>query len=267
MLTAGLSLGLTTLPREPKLGLKRLGYPVGYWRCPEFAYVWDTLGQEATQRILDLGSPKDLAIFLARHRQQEVVATDIMSRPTTISRRYAEAGKLAGEGPGHVRSEQQDGRALSYEDNSFDAAYSVSVLEHIPDTGDTAAMRELLRVVKPGGIVVVTVPFAKKRYDEFHDGDVYERRSQNGEPVFFQRHYDDEDLRERLINLPGAELVDLRFWGERMVHVENLITKAGPFRLALCPLEWPLSMLFLREVNGSSTHRPMAAFFTVRKRA
>jgi len=46
-----------------------------------------------------------------------------------------------------------DARALPYSDDSFDAAYLVTVLGEIPDQG--AALRELRRVVKPAGRIVV----------------------------------------------------------------------------------------------------------------
>lgn len=39
---------------------------------------------------------------------------------------------------------------------SFDTAIACDVLEHVPD--DRAAMRELYRVLRPGGFAVVTVP-------------------------------------------------------------------------------------------------------------
>jgi ubiquinone/menaquinone biosynthesis C-methylase UbiE len=48
---------------------------------------------------------------------------------------------------------QGDARELPYEDATFDAAYLVTVLGEIPD--QEAALRELARVVKPGGRVVV----------------------------------------------------------------------------------------------------------------
>ena len=48
---------------------------------------------------------------------------------------------------------QGDARALSYEDDAFDAAYLVTVLGEIPD--QEAALRELARVVRAGGRVVV----------------------------------------------------------------------------------------------------------------
>jgi ubiquinone/menaquinone biosynthesis C-methylase UbiE len=48
---------------------------------------------------------------------------------------------------------QGDARALPYADATFDAAYLVTVLGEIPD--QVAALRELARVVKPAGHVVV----------------------------------------------------------------------------------------------------------------
>jgi ubiquinone/menaquinone biosynthesis C-methylase UbiE len=48
---------------------------------------------------------------------------------------------------------------LPFADNSIDKAVSSEVLEHLPD--DAAAVRELFRVLKPGGTLVVTVPSAR----------------------------------------------------------------------------------------------------------
>ena len=172
---AGVGMALRTFRSEPVLALKRLALPVSYWRSLEFAYVWRQLGLPAGARILDLGSPKDLAGMLARHRRYEVVATDILPEATLLSQRYARAQGLDGRGPGRVYSDVQDGRALTFADASFDAAYSVSVLEHIPDRGDTAAIGELIRVVRPGGVVVVTVPFDGRYRETFVKGPVYER--------------------------------------------------------------------------------------------
>ena len=46
-----------------------------------------------------------------------------------------------------------DARELPFEDDSFDGAYLVTVLGEIP--GQDAALRELRRVVRPGGRIVV----------------------------------------------------------------------------------------------------------------
>jgi SAM-dependent methyltransferase len=263
---AGVGVGLRTLRKEPVLGLKRLALPVSYWRSVEFAYVWRQLETPPGARILDLGSPKDLASMLARRRGHEVVATDILPEAIELSRRYARGQGLDGDGPGRVRSEVQDGRALTYADGSFDAAYSVSVLEHIPDRGDTAAIRELIRVVRPGGLVVVTVPYDVRYRETFVEGPVYERRPVGSERVFFERHYDRGTLAERLLGSEAAEVVDLRLWGEGLIRMDDLLERLGPWRIPLSPFEALLATALLRQVQPGGHGHPMAAFFTLRRR-
>lgn len=48
--------------------------------------------------------------------------------------------------------------ALPYPDNTFDAVILSEVLEHIDD--DVAGLKEIYRVLKPGGVVAITVPNA-----------------------------------------------------------------------------------------------------------
>src|SRR6478672_12144348 len=56
-------------------------------------------------------------------------------------------------GIGNIVAVQGDARELPYGEATFDAAYLVTVLGEIPD--QEAALRELARVVRPGGRVVV----------------------------------------------------------------------------------------------------------------
>jgi len=55
-----------------------------------------------------------------------------------------------------------DVRALPFADGSFDAIYSMGTIEHFDETEQ--AMREIARVLKPGGRAVVGVP---NRFDPF----------------------------------------------------------------------------------------------------
>lgn len=266
MWTAGLRIGAACLPTEPVLGIKRLLLPASYWRVAEFAYVWERLGGYQGAHILDLGSPKDLAAIVARHLRCAVTAVDILPEAIALSQRLARAQGLDGHGAGKVWSEVQDGRVLSYADNTFDAAYSVSVLEHIPDGGDTAAMQELVRVVKHGGIVVVTTPYDHAYRETFVHESVYEREQVASEPVFFERHYDESALADRLLGPITADVVDREIWGEGWIRAESLLSRSGALRLLLSPLEAGLSGLFLRRLQAADKGHPMAAFFTVRKR-
>jgi ubiquinone/menaquinone biosynthesis C-methylase UbiE len=56
-------------------------------------------------------------------------------------------------GVDNIEPRQGDARSLPYRDATFDAAFLVTVLGEIPD--QEAALRELRRVVRPGGRLVV----------------------------------------------------------------------------------------------------------------
>ncbi len=93
--------------------------------------------------------------------------------------------------------------ALPFEDNSFDIVICSEVLEHIPD--DARAMAELVRIVKPGKTLAVSVPrswpekICWRLSDEYFNANmghvrIYDKKAliQNFEslgPVYFDSHF------------------------------------------------------------------------------
>ena len=62
-------------------------------------------------------------------------------------------GRAREAGIEHLSPALADARELPFPDDTFDGAYLVTVLGEIPD--QDAALRELRRVVRPGGRIVV----------------------------------------------------------------------------------------------------------------
>lgn len=59
---------------------------------------------------------------------------------------------------------------LPFKNNEFDFIICNHVLEHIPD--DTKAMQELYRILKPGGIAILQVPYEANRKNTFEDDSI-----------------------------------------------------------------------------------------------
>lgn len=65
-------------------------------------------------------------------------------------------GVAGGDGHGGVRCE--DVQRLTFPDESFDLCTSTEVFEHVED--DMAGFREIRRILRPGGVLVFTVPMS-----------------------------------------------------------------------------------------------------------
>ncbi len=59
---------------------------------------------------------------------------------------------------------------LPFDDNSYNFIICNHVLEHIPD--DMKAMKELYRVLAPGGTAILQVPYDRDRNTTFEDGSI-----------------------------------------------------------------------------------------------
>jgi SAM-dependent methyltransferase len=109
-------------------------------------------------RVLDAGCGGGRHAFEALRRGADVVAIDLDGAALGDVERMAEAMARAGEVArgGHLRTIVADVRDLPFEAGEFDVIIAAEVLEHIHDDG--AAIAELYRVLRPGGLLAVTVP-------------------------------------------------------------------------------------------------------------
>ena len=110
------------------------------------------------QLVLDMGAGAGRHAFEVYRRGAHIVALDYsLADLEDVSGLFAAMG-TAGEAPAGTSATtvNGDGTRLPFPDDTFDRIICSEVMEHIPD--DSAAARELARVLKPGGTIAVTVP-------------------------------------------------------------------------------------------------------------
>ena len=109
-------------------------------------------------RVLDMGAGGGRHAFAVYRRGAHVVALDRSEQDLREVQGMFGAMVLAGEVPGggSAQAVRGDAYRLPFEDASFDRVIAAEVLEHLP--ADTDAMAELTRVLRPGGLIAVTVP-------------------------------------------------------------------------------------------------------------
>ncbi len=169
--------------------------PIDYMRYAEFEAMLRDLDMYPELSLLDVSSPQWFTILLA-HRFPRCTFhyTNIIDSELDPFREIGRALSLE-----NLVYEKADVRKLAYGDASFDRVISISVLEHVyPEVGgDVAAMQEIRRVLKPGGRLVLTVPFKSVRNIVFKDDEVYERRERTRN--FFAREYDAAMFQELVV--------------------------------------------------------------------
>jgi SAM-dependent methyltransferase len=109
-------------------------------------------------RVLDVGCGNGRHAYEAYRRGARIVAFDLDRQELAAVSGMCGAMRAEGEAPPAAASAAVSGDAtrLPFADGSFDRVIAAEVFEHILD--DQRAMNEVARVLRPGGVLAVTVP-------------------------------------------------------------------------------------------------------------
>ncbi len=159
-------------------------------RCIEYPYCASKLGQE-DYRILDIGTAKADRAWIAWLEQL----------PMKVHGLDYDVPEEEFDQVLFVRS---DARTTPYPDDYFDVVIAVSVIEHIGLTdpqikksqkpsaekhGDLEAVKEIARILRPGGRLLMTVPFGKRAGPLLNEqARSYDRRTIQKFDAVLQRH-------------------------------------------------------------------------------
>ena len=228
-----------------RLSVRRLFQSLGYERSGELPWIAKKLEPHFGKplRYLDVGSGDSVfPTFVLAQSRWDVTCLDKFDWVSS-QQRFAErlGGELATSGRLHVI--EKDVLKADLPDASFDVITNISVIEHFEGELDSMAMERTARLLKPGGIYIVSTPM-NEGYprDFFVKSDVYgEHYSHEAKNpgVFFQRHYDVRGFEERVLQPSGlAEQERIYFGDYGFQFCENLMVLPWPWKALKIFYQW-----------------------------
>lgn len=187
--------------------------PVSCVRYFEFDYCKRNLGQHIdAKQIIDISSPYLFGFYIAHRYDLKYTYLNPDKREIDRIEHVRKYIRLRSRYSANIA----DATNLPYRDNSVDDIISISVIEHINGLGDSAAMAEMWRILKPGGKMMLTFPIKRAYEEEFRDDNVFGLNvDQKNGKYFFQRYYDQKAIDKRILSIvPGHEIVNTEIFGE-----------------------------------------------------
>ena len=220
--------GIRASRKCKKAGCDDLAYglsinPVSCVRYFEFDFARRMLPRNLKGRCLDVSSPRLFSAYMLA--QNPDLQMDIINPDTSDLEETGDLLRSLGISSERYGLHNIYADKLPWEDRAFDYIWSISVIEHIPEQQDIITLKEIERVLKFNGLLLLTFPVAGKSQDEFREEDVYglNKVQKDEERVFFQRWYDDSMQRDRIVSqLEKMEIIAQEIWCERQADwLEN----------------------------------------------
>jgi SAM-dependent methyltransferase len=136
------------LPQSPESGWALALFSRSVLKQAKYHKILELLQEPAGKTSLDIGADNGVISYLLRQRGGCWYSADLDPEAVTSIR------QLVGE-----NVYQLDGGTTPFSGSTFDQVIIVDFLEHIRD--DQGFVRELARIVKPGGSLIINVPHLK----------------------------------------------------------------------------------------------------------
>lgn len=185
--------------------------PVSCVRYFEFDFVDQSLRKIPYAKVLDVSSPRIMPFWLAEKRGFSITMINPDKDDLFASQ---ELSTLVKNRFNIVFKEGSDAARLDFAENSFDIVTSISVIEHVKSDAD--AIKDFIRVVRPGGQILLTFPVLGQYFEEYRDYPVYATRKniQKEKSYFFQRFYDEEAINSRLLSDSRLRVIAKQYFVE-----------------------------------------------------
>lgn len=202
---------------------KHRNMPIEAVRYIELAYLKKWLEREtpltgaSDLSALDVSSPYVFSLYLANSLGATVTKTDVNINEARHIEQLKESI--------NVSFQYADAKSMEFDDETFDLVTSVSVIEHIYQDY-TDAIKEMIRVLKPGGYLYCTTHVAEALREEWLDHDIYAEQATKREKTFFQYRFNEREFRQVVDSLPGIEMIHVDAYPEALPGYYDFLVMA-----------------------------------------
>jgi SAM-dependent methyltransferase len=206
-------------------GLRNIVNPISCVRYFEYDFCVRQM-PSAPRLVLDIGSPRTFPLYLAsQYPDTQFVLVNPDPTDIAVTDYYV---RLLGLTNVELHNTGLDA-LLDTHQGKCDCVSSISVIEHVAgDYNDVEAMSLLLKYLKPGGVLALTVPLSEKKQHENeylppgikpYEG-THEVKATDGR-FFFQRVYTESSIHERLLSHLGESKSCVEYCGEKEKGLYN----------------------------------------------
>jgi len=199
LLCAKKGVRLLLLERDFVAAYGLLVAPLDSVRYFEFDFMWKAVKRLSIKSYLDISSPRMLPLMIVDQKKnliadlinpdkKDLSATMSLAKSFDIAERCRFHGSLIEE--------------ACLQPGSFDLITSMSVIEHIPD--DMGAVQKMWDLLKPGGVLLISIPCAAEALEEYTNLNDYELIDTDDRGfVFWQRYYDETLIHQSIYSITG----------------------------------------------------------------
>jgi SAM-dependent methyltransferase len=149
--------GIAAEMKMPTSGSERLSKKA--WEYTHVVYGLKQLGcLHSSARLLSVGCGFEIPLYYMANQVEHVNGIDLFEgvENPQAEAEHTERYVAFPVTPGRFTMQRMDGLHLEFPDNSFDVVFSLSSIEHFGGPAAAAqAMREVGRVLKPGGVAAI----------------------------------------------------------------------------------------------------------------
>lgn len=224
-----------------------------YERCAELPYIINQLKPKFVDnlKLLDIGSGESpLPSWFLVNTSWDITCLDKFSWVRN-QQRFAERVAKNFDDLERFHVTEKDFIDSNFPEASFDIITSISVIEHMEGEKDALIMEESAKLLKPGGIYILTTLINEGFYKEYYENKPVYGELYKDAPVFYQRHYDIQGINQRLIKPSGLQEHNMVYFGEYNFQAFDNLFQRIP-KLIRVFYQWATPLLAKRFLSYNS---------------